>query len=350
MSLTGDIRYLVSRKNKARYIGWLGYDNLGDEILFDAFNKYFDKNVAFYSKSYISRIVKYSQNNFRNVFLGGGTLINVDSYLEPLNEFNYEKKIVFGTGVANSNFWKDIDGYNECKEQWVEFLDSVDFLGVRGPMSAEILESWGVKNKVSVIGDPALAFARSAIKTKKKTRTIGINVGDARNLLWGQDQNGFLSQCKLLVKKLISQEWDITFFPVCPGDKRIIDELMASFSSENVKVIENYLCLESFMQELDEVDIFVGEKLHASIISICSLTPTIMLEYRPKCNDFMRSVNMEQYSVRTDQIDIGLLIEMIERLYGNADAVQEQLLIETYKYRGKLDEAARHVIDIITSK
>ena len=59
---------------------------------------------------------------------------------------------------------------------------------------------------------------------------------------------------------------------------------------------------------------------------------------------------MEQYSVRTDQIDIGLLIEMIERLYGNADAVQEQLLIETYKYRGKLDEAARHVIDIITSK
>jgi len=59
---------------------------------------------------------------------------------------------VFGSGVAHPSFWKD------SLRDWKPILQRCNYIGVRGPLSAELLTDVGI-NRVEVVGDPVLVFA-----------------------------------------------------------------------------------------------------------------------------------------------------------------------------------------------
>ncbi len=92
------------------------------------------------------------------LLLGGGTLINRKVYLDWLQTKDSPRieRAVFGTGVANPSFW----GLTEPAEQWVDFLSTCAYVGVRGPTSAQILTDWGLKTDLEIVGDPALLVER----------------------------------------------------------------------------------------------------------------------------------------------------------------------------------------------
>ena len=45
---------------------------------------------------------------------------------------------------------------------------------------------------------------------------------------------------------------------------------------------------------------FVGMKLHAVALATCAYVPSIMLEYQPKCRDYMQAIGQDTATIRTD--------------------------------------------------
>jgi polysaccharide pyruvyl transferase WcaK-like protein len=49
------------------------------------------------------------------------------------------------------------------------------------------------------------------------------------------------------------------------------------------------------------MSVFVGTRLHSVVLATCAFVPSVMLEYRPKCRDYMLSIGQEDYVIRTDK-------------------------------------------------
>ncbi|HEY9667968.1 MAG TPA: hypothetical protein V6C91_14245, partial [Coleofasciculaceae cyanobacterium] len=115
--------YLITQPI-AGYIGWLGHQNFGDEVLYVAFKKLFaELQILLYTdcktlaphrsidpielicyRKFIKR-----QRFYDFVFLGGGTLINRQLYLDWFKHALERglQGIVFGTGVCDPSFWAE---------------------------------------------------------------------------------------------------------------------------------------------------------------------------------------------------------------------------------------------------
>ena len=72
---------LKSNKQTAAYAGWVGYDNLGDEVLYQSYIKLFHSFcfIHYISNSIVERYYKLIKKQVYDIrVLGGGTLINQD--------------------------------------------------------------------------------------------------------------------------------------------------------------------------------------------------------------------------------------------------------------------------------
>src|SRR5262249_11255971 len=87
---------------------------------------------------------------------GGGTLINQsDGYLNQLKTVrrNTKKLVpVFGSGVASPEFWRGRLDWKDNIAEWSSALAELPKVGVRGPLSKEILVEAKLSN-VIVCGD-----------------------------------------------------------------------------------------------------------------------------------------------------------------------------------------------------
>jgi polysaccharide pyruvyl transferase WcaK-like protein len=324
-SICHEIKYLTSLKKKAYYIGWHGNNNLGDEVLLGALKELFGKKIAFYEKKRIGKGVKYIYNSsFEYILLGGGTLINGgEEYLNQFTGIASEQKIVFGTGVDDPQFWSKIPNAYDTINEWVKALNRSDYIGVRGPLSNKLLKEWGVVKDIKTVGDPALFYLRPQISRKRKNKVLGINIGSMSGHLWGGNDNEFLADLTRALKILGNKGWSFKFFPVFCYDIDFIFKAMDMLNGYPVDYVKNYMDINTFMNDLKHVDIFIGEKLHSVILAMCTHTPSIMLEYRPKCRDFMMSIGMENLTVRTDQIIEDQIVDLVETLYENIEFEQE---------------------------
>lgn len=342
-----ELRFLLSKQKKAFYIGWHGYGNLGDEALLTAVKSLLEEKYLLYEKKYVGKGVKiFLKGQFDTCILGGGTLINFDTYLKPFKTVRAKKRIVFGTGVGLPEFREKVEGYTSpYVEEWVQALNSADYIGVRGPLSLKQLKKWGVKKDIVLLGDPVLFLADDVITKKQKSKILGVNIGFTNGRLWGGDDNIFFEQLIQQLKILGRKGWAFKFFPVVTKDVAFIKKAIEALSEFHVMYVDNFLSLNTFLSEMRSVDIFVGEKLHSVILAICTHTPSIMLEYRPKCLDFMLSMNLEKLNVRTDQLFDDTIVEMVKELYDSIDKEQERLFEKTILMkRGLIETASGHRI------
>jgi polysaccharide pyruvyl transferase WcaK-like protein len=347
-SVYREIKFLASKKKRAFYIGWVGHGNLGDEALYMAIKNLFGRHIEFYEKNYVGTGLKYYLNNLNlpldYVFLGGGTLINRGKNYSLLKSIYAKKKIVFGTGVANPEYWQTVDGFNSYASEWAEALNNTNYIGVRGPLSKKLLTEWGVAREIKIIGDPALLFLRDAIVRKKKNRILGVNVGFTGGLLWGGDDEAFLNKLVDELRVIGDRGWSFKFFPVYKKDIEITYKMMKLLKEYKVECVENYMDIDKFMDEMDNIDVFIGEKLHSVVLAICTHTPSMMLEYRPKCRDFMMSMDLNHLNVRTDQINRNQLVEIVEKLYDNLESEQDIIHEKAIVIKNKLIEEAKFII------
>lgn len=319
-NLSTCIKYLNPVSQKVGYLGWIGFQNLGDEALFDAISKLMKPVEALQILNYYKKgkfIEKLAEKFcYEGVMLGGGTLINSVSYLKKLSYFQKKgfKTFVFGAGVLDPKFYSNFDEYPNVMENWVDCLRACDFVSVRGPLSKKILSEYGFQD-AKICGDPVFFFAEEKLTIKNRGKTIGINVGTTLHgkCLYGNSDEDVILFIKKLVKVLVKLGYRIKLFPVFQGDIQAAKDVLHD-SPENTTIVADYLDLKSYMQSLDDVDFFIGEKLHSVIIALCKHIPSIMLAYRPKCLDLMSSLELDEFVVKTDELEVDSVISLLQRL------------------------------------
>jgi len=95
---------------------------------------------------------------------------------------------------------------------------------------------------------------------------------------------------------------------------------------------------DSYMDAIAQCWIMISQRLHAGILAAATGIPGIMLEYQPKCRDFMESIAQPQWSVRTDQLDAAQLVDLATDLSGNRQQQAELLNASVADLRQRLHE------------
>jgi polysaccharide pyruvyl transferase WcaK-like protein len=296
--------------------GWLGFGNLGDEALLAAARRLApaSRPMVNVSTRVAPPLVRLLPRP-RTALLAGGTLINGSpAWLDLFSRCQElcDDALVFGSGVQNPGFGGVRADVPDIRHRWVPVLRRCRYVGVRGPASAALLADAGFPD-AEVLGDPVLVFADEAARRPISMPTagvLGLNLGQAGNLQLG-DSDEVAREMAELARAATQRGWQVRWYVVWTGD-RAITRAAAEASGTADDIREFFDDHHAFMADVAGCDVFAGVKLHAVVLASCVFVPSLMVEYRPKCRDFMMSIGREEATVRADRFAAGPALEMLD--------------------------------------
>jgi GT2 family glycosyltransferase len=313
---------LENSRPLARYIGWTGHYNLGDEVMVEAV-----RDLLPWAD------IETEGDPGRLLILGGGTLINRSSYLRRVMSLDTPsaERCVLGTGVASPDYW----GILEDPKAWIRWLGSCVYVGVRGPHSYERLRSWGFEGNLEVSGDSALLIERPPVD--KVPGRIVIAPLWTKGRLWGGSDEAVAQAMAASVEAWRSQGRDVVAMSSSPDDDGQILQIASQIGVRLLPFVRGYLDNQKAIETIASAEVVVGERLHACVIAAAVGTPFVPVEYRPKLRDFAASVGVEDFVIRTDELNEGLLTEHVRSaIERGTDDTNAQVEL----YRGRLRQAA----------
>jgi polysaccharide pyruvyl transferase WcaK-like protein len=353
-------------ESRVLYLGWLGRGNLGDEALWQAFAERVPGAIPFTSPS---RMLARAARLFRalrmagtaealirrhncvclrtfpgrTVVLGGGTLIGSPGWLDVLGEafaLGYRAHS-FGTGMLDAEFWAGRPGFpadmRDHLGKWQDVLGRFETLSVRGVRTQQALERLGLTCQVT--GDPVVLFTEQAESRSVTERVVGLNWGDARGHLWGGEERLVGQALRSLANGLASDGWKVLVFAVYGPDAALCREWIATLKRfDQVELIIERYDPRRYIQLVRRCAVFVGMKLHATALAFVGQVPSIMLEYRPKCADFMETMEAADRNVRCDRLDADDLRMMVETAYTDREAISRRQHEISLKYRRRIGD------------
>lgn len=307
------------------YIGWLGRENFGDEIMLRAVQDLLP-----------NARVAYEAPAAKLLLLGGGTLINRLTYLEALRRHDSPRveRAVFGTGVADPVYW----GITEPIDQWLDFLDSCAYVGVRGPRSEALLREWGFQGELEVVGDPGLSV-HPPEGIDRDDGLVVVSPAFTAGQLWGESDQAVFDAMSGMVETLREKGHEIAYLSCYPGDDRFVMEIMRRSGSIDAGYVAAYADHDAGIELLARAGAVVAERLHAAVIAAAMGTPFVAVEYRPKVRDFARSVAQETFVLRSDEITGERLVENVGLAAADDDA-KTRLEEAAATYRSRQQAAA----------
>lgn len=356
-------------RKKVGYSGWIGHNNVGDEALLDA-NRHLFNEIEFIDSRY--------WNGYDSLLFGGGTIL--PQFLvggEPKPKSASRCTAAIGVGVRSPEFWNrqmaaiDLrylagragfskltrNKYIEYALKPTEYLSSniqatgyyfssedynsigeygFDYLGVRGPLSQDTLSNYGIN--CEVVGDTALVLEPSSTKIDREKK-IAVCL-QHNKLKWAKNED-YLGHIIDFLTKLIP-DYKIVFLPFQKEDITMHIDLSARLENAEFRNYCSPMDVQGAIDEIASCELMVGEKLHANILSACSYTPFISLEYRPKCLDFAASVGMADYNIRVDEVTESELESMFADM-DNPKGITDHLESEVNEKRRDIRQFARKV-------
>lgn len=351
------------------YIGWVGRQNLGDEAMWWAcrnqfrqiYWRLFDPSYGRSFAELLNGVVR-RRKGVRSLalhaahrllagitgltgILGGGTLINRDrSYLSSYDLLRQRlgRPIpIFGTGVANPEFWSGHDDWSDHRWEWAKRLNELPVVGVRGPLSRALLEEAGTRG-VEVVGDCALVLSKfypyqNRGASDSKRLRIGINCGGSRGNIWGKEDE-LLASLAALGRDLSRLGHEVLFFAIWPEDLKYCVEAARQSGLPLASVSEGLFSHKPFFKYVRSLDLIVAMKLHAGVLAAAAGVPFLMLEYRPKCLDFAQSLNWGRFTIRTNRATtaklLDLTLDLAEQLPQMSHALRQRVSELTVVFDG----------------
>lgn len=318
---------------KVLYIGWIGFNNLGDELLWhifrETFTKYLDKDKITLIPS-LPRTDLKNLEEFDTVVLGGGSLL-LPGYLQILQNAIHRGKsvLIWGSGLdwieeptLNLLLNNQLSSLEQnFKQKDVEVLEEVLehalFVGVRGPLTKKAIEVMvGVEKsgKVKVIGDPALLLQNTyLLEAQEKEKIIGINWGTTFNRLYGANENLVEEQLVETAKRLINKGYKILIYTVWTNDIPHCERLYNKINDpDNVILDKNLYTEQQLITLLSKCKATINFKLHANLLSLTANVPSIPLGYRFKVFDFAALLGLPDLVVSTSSKN--LTADLLDRI------------------------------------
>jgi polysaccharide pyruvyl transferase WcaK-like protein len=181
-----------------------------------------------------------------------------------------------------------------------------------------------------VIGDPVIAFCddETAPKEKVMPESVGFNIGHSFGKVWG-DEETIKQEYIRLAKSAKKAGWKVRWFIVWPQDREITLQTARASGTED-EVYEIYREPELYLRLVRTLSVFVGMKLHSVVLSTCAYVPSVMLEYRPKCRDYMMSIGHKDHVIRTDEFRGEAVWDFVKYL-NSRRAVSSEVLYKSIK-------------------
>ncbi len=333
--------YLAESRHTIHYTGWVGYRNLGDELLLEAARESFAPARVVWIRDFGGALPNWLVNKRTHelAMLGGGTQIGEASPIDRYRQALARSKggIVFGAGVTPA-----VDGpIPAWLEAWGEVLRPLEYVGTRGPESAATLRRVGVS--AQELGDPVCWFAKTREFWTPDPQLVGMNIGTSHGHMFGNEntiQQNFIG----LAKQLLKAGHRIEFFCVWPEDLETTRRVAAEAGIAKPVIHEVYESGAEFQEKVRRMQVFVGIKLHACALAMCSGVPTLVVGYREKCREFAGTVGAEDYCLRSDALDVDQMLEMIERLKTRGREVADVMLARSHDIRQRIVEVSRAVL------
>lgn len=329
-------------------------DNLGDDAVYESICKVFHSDFFVFPVSYKNRseslsVVRALKRKPDMVMLGGGTLIArgpSEGYLKLLNQvtdiLRDTRVVVFGPGVSEVNLAK-LAGVAVDVPAWRAVLNKAYSISVRGNVSKHFLQDWGVVNRVRICGDPVLYLANDSFEYKRQNKRIAVNFCDIVGRIHGLSQYSVEDFGKALLKKLIDAGWNVHIYTTTSNDIDYMNEFYLTDYKGRVTYFPYTKDIEKAQAFLQEMDVFVGMRLHAIAFAINVCTPFYAIEYHSKTYDFLESLGLQEYSIRTDQLDTTMAFNRIVEIYHNSRSIQEHMFRQTQQAKENFISEANYL-------
>lgn len=292
---------LVSSQRKFAYYGFLGDENYGDELVFDAARHIFAPDVLIPIRRTMppefALFAKMTPEKFAGIVVGGGTIIGPSFY-----EHAYFLKLaamgkpvyMHGTGIYKVSTWH---------ESWKTLLKTPAFGGVRGPNSMATFAEY--QPQVQAAGDAAFAyFDRKAVRDpKSRSKTVLINLGTHKAFEGIENSRAVFEQ---FLAHLIASGAELHFLPCHAIDIELAQELQKRFPA--IRVLSIPKSFEEAAQHFRNAAFAIGERLHFVATAIMAGCPFLSINYAKKHADLLTSVRLSGAGVQpTEATTEGLI-------------------------------------------
>lgn len=102
------------------------------------------------------------------------------------------------------------------------------------------------------------------------------------------------------------------------------------------ELVENLLEERELLDAIQECHAIVGMRFHSVVFASASYVQSLALTYQPKCLDFMRSIDREDFSVSSADFSEENLVSKLDELAEHRDSHSEDLIDRVGKLRHKL--------------
>jgi len=353
----GLLRLAAARASRSAvpgiYLGMTGLVNLGDALMYPLIRDMLRPAALF---DFCPRANSGLRNLLTRAFgfccLGGGTLINGTVFREALRLIQDEGLpcFSFGAGVKDPEYWTGIAAYDQDHAEWTAVLNRFEILGVRGPLSADILQKQGVTRPVHVVGDPCLLRTPEQNSIRPRSRILGVNFGRAIGPVFGSAEEAAMRKLATAMRELERNGWRFRFFTVRPQDESVCRYLAGSVRGARAQLYPEYADARGYVRAVSQCDVFVGYKLHAVALAMAAGVHAIMLSYRPKCDDLMASLNCRDWSVRLPDVRAAQLAGSVEQLYERCEEFSGEVHQACLRYKRELRDFAGLVVEAVTMR
>lgn len=330
--------------NKILVCGFYGYHNLGDEAMLQGLRAWLhrcgcDFPLTVYSKDpddtrarhgvtvldnrYAPRRRAQLQQwithwqaiaTHRFFILGGGDLLRdapdrdvAGEWLQPLERAIAARKRALVLGISIGKLWRP-----ETKNRIKTALNQVNMIAVRDRASCDRLVELGVTQPVHVMGDLALEAVSPVEYVPNDRPRIGISVRAIAGRSEDHSDDAFYQQLAQLADRLIethSATVHLIPFQAYPDKFRqryqppVDDEAaiaqVVSFSRYPTKLnpLPRLQSFTQLIQQLSQLDVMLGTRLHAVILAAGLGIPTVAIEYAPKVMGFMAEIQQQGRSI-----------------------------------------------------
>ncbi|WP_368654246.1 polysaccharide pyruvyl transferase family protein [Ornithinibacillus sp. 4-3] len=347
------------------YIGWIGYNNLGDELMYECFKEEFYKLGNSYKLDLVNNEKRYLDNanlaDYDLIVLGGGSILSGADYpIQPYiidtlyRALQLNKKImIWGSGIdwvpksyisdAKIDFLKTTESF---RKKLNTVFDQSVWSGVRGPLSQQVLQQVGVKNEVLISGDPAFLLSDPMNKNLfpppflADDKVIGVNWGTSYHRIYGGNEFTLEDRFANALNQLVEKGYKIYFYIMWETDLEPTKRLAAKLTDQSAyKLDEKLYSADRLMALMKHFVFTINFKLHASYLSLAAQVPFIALAYRFKAFDFALSILLEELAIATDEVNLAdQIISLEEKILKESSDIIEIMEKHKQYYRSKLKE------------
>ena len=328
---------------RVAYLGWHGRGNLGDDAIYDAVRAqlagatFVDQPVL--TRELIPALANGVARSLRHstLVVGGGTLIGTRHFRRLVKRgllLTRGHGYAIGVGVEDPSFTRRRRCADEDElKRWAPLLSGFDIVSVRGPRSAELLAEAGLN--VAVSGDPALLLPPPDVTVQDGL--IGVNLGFGDEDLWGYDPAAVAGEMAVALRRLSHRGYRLVGILMNDADHQWTQTALADIPAEIIHPAD----AGAAARELARCSVVVASRLHASILAAVSATPTVALEYQPKCRDFARSVGNERFLLRTDTLTSTAVVDQVTDALAQTADIRADTATAVSRLRTQLDTEYR---------